>query len=149
MDHQGIPTLSLFFSFTLSFSISFLFLSHVKIQGDPYKPENDHSPQSQNTCILILDFQPLKLCKINICRVTLPIYDILFSSAVQSCPPLCDPMNRSTPGLPVHHHLLEFPQTHVHGVSDAIQPSHPLLSPFPLAPNPSQHQSFPMSQLFA
>ena len=59
-------------------------------------------------------------------------------------------MNRSMPGLPVHHKLLEFTQTHVHPVSDAIQPSHPLLSPFPPAPNPSQHQglSFPMSQLF-
>ena len=65
----------------------------------------------------------------------------------QSCPTLCDPMNRSTPGLPVHHQLPEFTQTHVHWVSDAIQPSHPLLSPFPPAPNPSQHQSFPMSQL--
>ena len=54
---------------------------------------------------------------------------------------LCDPMNRSTPGLPVHHQLPEFTQTHVHRVSDAIQPSHPLLSPSPLAPNPSQHQS--------
>ena len=50
-------------------------------------------------------------------------------------------MNRSTPGLPVHHQLLEFTQTHVHRVSDAIQPSHPLSSPFPPAPNPSQHQS--------
>ena len=58
-------------------------------------------------------------------------------------------MNRSTPGLPVHHHLLEFTQTHVHWVGDAIQLSHPLSSPFPPAPNPSQHQSFPMSQLFA
>ena len=58
-------------------------------------------------------------------------------------------MNRSMPGLPVHHHLPEFTQTHVHLVSDAIQPSHPLSSPFPPAPNPSQHQSFPMSQLFA
>ena len=53
----------------------------------------------------------------------------------------CDPMNRSTPGLPVHHQLLEFTQTHVHQVSDAIQPSHPLSFPFPPAPNPSQHQS--------
>ena len=53
---------------------------------------------------------------------------------------LCDTMNRSTPGLPVHHQLLEFTQTHVHRVGDAIQPSHPLLSPSPLAPNPSQHQ---------
>ena len=56
-------------------------------------------------------------------------------------------MNCSTPGLPVHHQLPEFTQTHVHRVSDAIQPSHPLLSPSPPAPNPSQHQSFPMSQL--
>ena len=63
---------------------------------------------------------------------------------------LCDPMNRSTPGLPVHHQLPEFTQTHVHQVSDAIQPSHPLLSPSPPASNPCQHQSFfPMSQHFA
>ena len=71
-----------------------------------------------------------------------------FSSADQSCPTLCDPMNCSTPGLPVHHQLPEFTQTHVHRVSDAIQPSHPLLSPSPLALNPSQHQSLLKSQLF-
>ena len=59
----------------------------------------------------------------------------------QSCPTLCDPMNRSKPSLPVHQQLPEFIQTHVHRVSDAIQPSHPLSSPSPLAPNPSQHQS--------
>ena len=76
-------------------------------------------------------------------------YSVQFSSVAQSCPTLCDPMNRSPPGLPVHHQLLEFTQTHIHQVSDAIQPSHPLSSPSPLAPNPSQHQSFPMSQLFA
>ena len=63
-----------------------------------------------------------------------------FSSVAQSCPTLCNPMNRSMPGLPVHHQLPEFTQTHVHQVSDAIQPSHPLSSPSP-APNPSQHQS--------
>ena len=63
------------------------------------------------------------------------------SSVAQSCPTLCDPMNCSTPGLPVHHQLPEFTQTHVHRVSDAIQPSHPLSSPSPLAPNPSQHQA--------
>ena len=62
-------------------------------------------------------------------------------SVAQSCPTLCNPMNRSTPGLPVHHQLPEFTQTHTHQVSDAIQPSHPLSSPSPLAPNPSQHQS--------
>ena len=59
----------------------------------------------------------------------------------QSCPTICDPMNRSTLSLPVHHQLPEFTQTHIHRVSDAIQPSHPLSSPSPLAPNPSQHQS--------
>ena len=62
-------------------------------------------------------------------------------SAVQSYPTLCDPMNLSTPGLPVPHQLPEFTQTHVHRVSDVIQPSHPLSSPSPPAPNPSQHQS--------
>ena len=66
---------------------------------------------------------------------------IQFSSVAQSCPTLWDPMNRSTPGLPVHHHLLEFTQTHVLWVSDAIQPSHPRSSPSPPALNPSQHQS--------
>ena len=66
---------------------------------------------------------------------------VKFSSVTQSCPTLYDPMNRSTPVLPVHHQLPEFTQTHVHRVSDAIQPSHPLLSPFPHAHNPSQHQS--------
>ena len=67
--------------------------------------------------------------------------DIQFSSVAQSSPTLCDPMNRSTPGLPVHHQLLEFTQTHIHWVGDAILPSHPLSSPSPPAPNPSQHQS--------
>ena len=63
-------------------------------------------------------------------------------SSVQSlsCVQLCDPMNCSTPGLPVHHQLPEFTQTHVHWVSDAIQPSHPRSSPSPPTPNPSQHQ---------
>ena len=67
--------------------------------------------------------------------------NIQIRSVAQSCPTLLDPMNRSMPGLPVHHQLPEFTQAHVHQVSDAIQPSHPLSSPSPLAPNPSQHQS--------
>ena len=66
---------------------------------------------------------------------------VQFSSVAQSCPTLCDPMNHSTPGLPVHHHLPEFTQTHVHWVCDAIQLSHPRSSHSPPAPNPSQHQS--------
>ena len=60
---------------------------------------------------------------------------VQFSSVAQSCPTLCDPMNYSTPGLPFHHQLLEFTQTEVHRVRDAIQPSHPLSSPLPPAPN--------------
>ena len=64
-----------------------------------------------------------------------------FSSVAQSCPILCDPVDCSTPGLPVLHHLPEFTKTNVQWVRDAIQPSHPLSSPSPPAPNPSQHQS--------
>ena len=64
-----------------------------------------------------------------------------FSSVTQSCPTLCYPMNCHTPDLHIHHHLPEFTQTHVHRVSDAIQPSHPLSSPSTPAPKPSQHQS--------
>ena len=66
---------------------------------------------------------------------------VQFSSVAQSFPTLCDPMNRSMLGLSVHHQLRKFTQTHIHRVSDTIQPSHPLLSPSPPAPNPSQHQS--------
>ena len=66
---------------------------------------------------------------------------VQFSSVAQSCPTLCDPMNRSMPGLPVHHHLPEFTQTHCHRVSEALQPSHPLSSPSPPAPYLSQHLS--------
>ena len=62
------------------------------------------------------------------------------SSVAQSCLTLCDPVSHSTPGLPVHHQLPEFTQTHVHRVGDAIQPFYPLPSPSPPAPNPSQHQ---------
>ena len=73
--------------------------------------------------------------------VSVQFSSVQFSSLAQSCPALCNPMNRSIPGLPVHHQLLEFTQTHVHRVGDAIQPSHPLLSPSPPAPSPSQHHS--------
>ena len=75
------------------------------------------------------------------CSASSPKLGLLQFSSVQLCPTLCDPMNRSMPGLPVHHQLPEFTQTHIHRVSDAIQPSHPVSSPSPLAPNPSQHQS--------
>ena len=74
-------------------------------------------------------------------NVTYPLFSVQFSSVAQSCPTLCDPMNRSTPGLPVHHQPPEFTQSHVHRIGDTIQPSHPLSSPSPPAPNPSQRQS--------
>ena len=75
-------------------------------------------------------------------------YNTVQFSSVQSLSDvrLCNPMNRSTPGLPIHHELPEFTQTHVHRVGDVIQPSHPLSSPSLPAPNPSQHQG--LSQLF-
>ena len=73
--------------------------------------------------------------------IAFSFYMYQIRSVAQCCPTLCDPMNRSTPGLPVHHQLPEFTKTHVHQVGDAIQPSHPLSSPSPPAPNPSQHQS--------
>ena len=93
-----------------------------------------------NVCLKLvmegLSFSPLKKKKSwNSLRSS-----VQFSSVAQSCPTLCDPMNCSTPGLPVHQQLPEFTQTHVHRVGDAIQPSHLLSSPSPLAPNPSQHQ---------
>ena len=68
------------------------------------------------------------------------VLSVQLSAVAQSCPTLCDPMNRSTSGLPVHQQLPEFTQTQVHRVSDAIQPSHLLSSPSPPVPNPSQHQ---------
>ena len=68
------------------------------------------------------------------------LLSVQFSSVDQSCLTLCDPMNRSTSGLPVHHQLPEVTQTHIHRVGNAIQPSHPLSSPSSPAPNPSQHQ---------
>ena len=82
-----------------------------------------------------------KSTSIHDCFKALQFSSVQFSSVAQSCPTLCNPMNCSTPGLPVHHQLLEFTQAHVHQVSDAIQPSHLLSSPSPPAPNPSQHQS--------
>ena len=85
--------------------------------------------------------QKMSLCNKSKQTVSFHLGSVQFSSVTQSCLTLCDPMNRSMPGLPVHHQFLEFTQTHVHRVIDAIQPSHPLSSPSTPAPNPSQHQS--------
>ena len=100
-------------------------------------------------CLFFVEELFVPLCVTTTQRQELPLscsllcsqHPAQIRSVAQSCPTLCDPMNRSTPGLPVHHQLPEFTQTHVHRVSDAIQPSHPLSSPSPPAPNPSQHQS--------
>ena len=95
-------------------------------------------------CSLLLQCIRHHFLRISFCPL-----DLHFSSAPQSGPTLCDPVNCSTPGLPVHHQLPEFTQTHVHRVSDAIQPSHPLPSPSPPAPSPSQHQGlFQISLVF-
>ena len=75
------------------------------------------------------------------CPLVVPFSSVQFSSVPLLCLTLCSPMNCSTPGLPIHHHLPEFTQTHGHQVCDAIQPSHPQSSPSPPAPNPPQHQS--------
>ena len=89
---------------------------------------------TQAPCTGSLESQPMHHQRLLVFHIN------IFSSVAQSCPTLCDPMNRSTSGLPVHRQLLESTQTHVHQVGDAIQPSHPLSSPSPPAPNPSQHQ---------
>ena len=78
----------------------------------------------------------LSVSSIRSCRSS----SVQFSSVTQSCPTLCDTMNHSMLGIPVHHQLPEFTQTHVHRVGDAIQPSHPLSSLSPPASKPSQHQ---------
>ena len=94
--------------------------------------------------------QPTKICLVKAMVFPVVMYgcerwaikkaSVQFSSGTQSCPTLCDPMNHSTPGLPVHHQLPEFIQSHVHRVGDDNQPSHRLSSPSLLAPHPSQHQ---------
>ena len=106
---------------------------HMRTQGEIGSLQPRRGPSSDYAGILILDSRTVR----NKCLLFKPPQ---FSSAAQSCPTLCDPMNCHTPGLPVHHQLPEFTQTHVHRVGDATQPSHPLLSPSPPAPNPSQHQ---------
>ena len=97
------------------------------------------SMSKESQCMILLGLHPRfwSLCLLQ----SLTTHSVQFNSVAQSCPTLCDPMNPSTPGFPVHHQLSEFTQTQVHWVSDAIQPSHPRWSPFPPAPNPSQHQS--------
>ena len=88
----------------------------------------------------IIEHKNVKILVKEWCKI-ITISSVQFSSVAQPCSTLCDPMNRSTAGLPVHHLLAEFTQTHMHRVSDAIQPSHPPSSPSSPAPSSSQHQS--------
>ena len=102
--------------------------------------------KSHPHCLTTLSLPSQQCCQ----EITwISLISVQFSSLAQSCPTLLDPMNLSTPGLPVCHQLPEFAQTHVHWVGDAIQPSHPLSSPSPPAPKSlSASESFQMSQLF-
>ena len=120
------------------------------LQADTLPSEPPGKPSRQD--FFFLNFKLEYIVDLQCCvrfRCTAKRFSHQFSSVAQSCPTLCDPLNLSMPGLPVRHQLLEFTQTHVHRVSDAIQPSHPLSSPSPPAPNPSQHQGlFQLNQLF-
>ena len=134
------------FSFSISPSNEYSGLIFLRIDWSPCCPrdsaESSPAPQFEgmSSSVLSLLYGPTlygknhSLDHMNHCSVQ-------FSSVAQSCPTLCDSMNCSMPGLPVHHQLLEVTQTHIYQVGDAIQPSHPLSSPSPPAPNPSQHQS--------
>ena len=130
--------------------------------GTTPKPKGDHMPCFARTALFILllfqhpfwfhsQKHPVRDNKFYGHPTQTPLYttsvlytvlppSVQFSSVAQSCPILCDPVNRSIPGPSVYHQLPEFTQTHAHQVGDAIQPSHPLSSPSPPAPNPSQHQ---------
>ena len=110
-------------------ALAFLLIS-VKITNLPVTIPPFPSPCIDLSVLCLNHIDSLKIVKAT---------SVQFSSVAQSCLTLCDPMNRSTPGLPVHHQLPEFTQIHVHRVSDAIQPCHPLSSPSPPAPNLSQH----------
>ena len=94
-----------------------------------FEERNSGKLRGRELLILIIVWNPQKI-----------VDHIQFNSVVQSCPTLCNPMDCSTPGLPVYHQLPELAQTHVHQVGDVIQPSHPLSSPSPPAFNLSQHQ---------
>ena len=120
------------FIFFLFFFLIFYLISHAL-------EKNHSSPFRRLVLTEDLGDSKGRILKISVFRMCI-FTSVQFSSVAQSCPTLCDPMNCSTPGLPVHYQLPEFTQTHVHWVSDAIQPSHPLSSPSPPAPNPSQHQ---------
>ena len=112
----------------------------IMFRGNPeMEPVYENNSCSNTATLQAKTYQPKYSNLSHI--VHLQAFSVQFISVAQSCLTLCNPMNCSTPGLPVHHQLPEFTQTHGHRVSDAIQPSHPRSSPSPPAHNPSQHQS--------
>ena len=125
---------------TISWFKLFLFWTHVLIQSSWWEKQEYLSTVFVWSLVKLVSSLPLILPLPRDKEDLSPGFP-QFSSVAQSCPALCDHMNLSTPGLPVHHHLPEFTQTHIHGVRDAIQLSHPRSSPSSPAPNPSQHQS--------
>ena len=122
-------------------------LNQLLLEYHTFAKSNDCNASIQQNCSQ--EFSWTEAVQVRVPELRL--LSVQFSSVPQSCPTLCNPMDYSTPGLPVHHQLPEFTQTHVHWVSDAIQPSHPLSSPSP--PSCLQYfpgsESFPMSQVFA
>ena len=126
----------------LSLSVVLSKVLYAELQFISYFP--DSTPGLNSAQKSLLNFSSIYIWKIwkwlvDLFFTTCPCYCIQFSSVSQSCPTLCNPMNCSTPGLPVHHQIPEPTQTHVHWVGDTIQPSHPLSSPSPPALNLSQH----------
>ena len=140
-------SLSLFFVFSVFFNfyVQVLSLHVVRFPTDSlflsFVNFNFRNCSLSSRNFINIHFYFLPVLKMLSCFMLTSFSSVQFSSVAQLCLTLSGHMNRSTPGLPVHHQLPEFTPTHVHRVGDAIQPSHPLSSPFPSAPNPSQHQS--------
>ena len=137
----GCPSAPALSALLHALNLDWSFISHIVIyMFQCYSRKSSHPhplPQSPKVCSLHLC---LFCCLAYRVIVTTFLNSIQFGLVAQSCPTLCDPMNLSTPGLPVHHQISQFTQTRVHRVGGAIQPSHSLSSPSPPAPNLSQHQ---------
>ena len=129
--------------------IPFISFSSLIAEARTFRTMLNNSSESRHPCLVPdlrgndFTFSPLRIMfAVGLSYMAFTMSrQVQFSSVAQLCPTLCDPMNCSMPGLPVHHQLPEFTQTHIHRVGDAIQQSHPLSSPSPPAHNPSQHQS--------
>ena len=134
----GCPASCIELALVICFTYGNIHVSMLFSSSHPHR-----LPQSSKVCSLYLCLFCCLIYRVifTIFLNSIYMYSVQFSSVAQSCLTLCDPMNCTTPGLPVHHQLPEFTQTHIHRLGDAIQPSHPLSSPSPPAPNPSQHQS--------